>query len=130
VGAAWRGGPDAIGSWQISILEEKKQSGDRRSVAEPGDIIDIAAERRYFPEMASIVIRNIEDELKERLRRQAAAHGRSMEEEARAILRRVLGQPLMPENLAALARELFGEHGADLEAHPAVPVPEGPDLDA
>jgi hypothetical protein len=33
--------------------------------------------------MASITIRNLEDDLKRRLRIRAAGHGRSMEEEAR-----------------------------------------------
>ncbi|SDP30925.1 Phosphopantothenate-cysteine ligase /Phosphopantothenoylcysteine decarboxylase [Phyllobacterium sp. YR620] len=36
--------------------------------------------------MASITIRNLDDSIKERLRVRAAAHGRSMEEEARIIL--------------------------------------------
>ena len=37
--------------------------------------------------MAAITIRRLDDSLKERLRVQAAQHGRSMEEEAREILR-------------------------------------------
>jgi plasmid stability protein len=37
--------------------------------------------------LATLVIRNVEDALHNRLKRQAAAHGRSMEEEARLILR-------------------------------------------
>ena len=37
--------------------------------------------------MASITIRNLDDTLKRRLRIRAAEHGRSMEEEAREILR-------------------------------------------
>ncbi len=43
--------------------------------------------------MASITIRNLEDQLKSRLRLEAARHGHSMEEEARLILRRALSQP-------------------------------------
>jgi len=35
--------------------------------------------------MAVLTIRNLDDELKARLRRLAASHGRSMEEEARQI---------------------------------------------
>ena len=42
--------------------------------------------------MASITIRNLEDDVKRRLRIRAAEHGRSMEEEAREILRQVVGQ--------------------------------------
>ena len=41
--------------------------------------------------MASITIRNLEDEVKRRLRIQAATKGHSMEEEARRILRVALG---------------------------------------
>lgn len=37
--------------------------------------------------MASLTIRNLDDATKARLRLQAARHGRSMEEEARTILR-------------------------------------------
>lgn len=38
--------------------------------------------------MASITIRNLDDSVKQRLRRQAADHGRSLEAEARDILTR------------------------------------------
>ena len=37
--------------------------------------------------MAQLVVRKLEDEVKAKLRRRAAAHGCSMEEEVRAILR-------------------------------------------
>lgn len=40
--------------------------------------------------MASMTIRNIDEQLKSRLRVQAAQHGRSMEDEARDILRAAL----------------------------------------
>lgn len=40
--------------------------------------------------MASITIRNLDDEVKHRLRLRAVLRGHSMEEEARAILRRTL----------------------------------------
>ncbi|MCA1968672.1 MAG: plasmid stability protein, partial [Rhizobium sp.] len=40
--------------------------------------------------MASITIRNLDDGLKQRLRLRAATHGRSMEDEARDILRSTL----------------------------------------
>ncbi len=42
--------------------------------------------------MASITIRNLDNSLKSRLRIQAAVHGRSMEDEARDILRSSLNQ--------------------------------------
>ena len=37
--------------------------------------------------MAQFVVRNLEDEVKERLQKRAIRHGRSMEEEVRDILR-------------------------------------------
>ena len=44
--------------------------------------------------MASITIRNLDDEVKTRLRVRAAGNGRSMEEEARRILRDAVGVDL------------------------------------
>lgn len=43
--------------------------------------------------MASITIRNLDDDLKARLRVQAARHGRSMEDEVRVILRAAVEAP-------------------------------------
>lgn len=43
-------------------------------------------------DMASITIRNLDDDLKAQLRIVAASHGRSMEEEARTILRQALAR--------------------------------------
>lgn len=50
--------------------------------------------------MASITIRELDKDVKERLRRRAAAHGRSMEAEARAIL----SEAVRPKRLL---RELY-----------------------
>lgn len=81
--------------------------------------------------MATVTIRNLDDRLKTRLRVRAAEHGRSMEEEARAILRKALttgGEG--GESLAALSRRLFGsEHGVDLELPPRQPMREPPDFE-
>jgi len=55
--------------------------------------------------MGSITIRNLDDSLKSRLRVQAAVHGRSMEDEARDILRSALSrEPRGQRNLAAAIR--------------------------
>lgn len=54
--------------------------------------------------MASITIRNLDHNLKQRLRVRAAEHGRSMEEEARDILRRVVSDTTAPRDLAAAIR--------------------------
>lgn len=41
----------------------------------------------YHSAMAQLIVRNIEESVKEKLRRRAKRHGRSMEEEVRDILR-------------------------------------------
>ena len=61
--------------------------------------------------MASITIRNLDDDIKRRLRVRAAEHGRSMEEEARDILRRVVGQPSAPKNLGQAIHARFAAVG-------------------
>lgn len=65
--------------------------------------------------MASLTIRNIDEELKERLRVRAALQGHSMEEEARLILRRAVGG-LSGQEVWRLSRSLFaGTEGVELE---------------
>ena len=77
--------------------------------------------------MASITIRNLEDELKRRLRIRAAEHGRSMEEEAREILRQVVGEGAPPRNLAAAIRARIAPlGGVDLDLPPREPMREPP----
>ncbi len=62
--------------------------------------------------MASITIRNLDEDVKTRLRARAAKHHRSMEEEARIILRdAVNGGRAAPRNLAKFARECFAPLG-------------------
>lgn len=75
--------------------------------------------------MASITIRNLDDDLKLRLRIRAAEHGRSMEEEARDILRQVMAEPPPPRNLAAAMRSRFAAlRGVDLELPSREPMRE------
>jgi len=62
--------------------------------------------------VASITIRNLDDTLKSRLRIQAAVHGRSMEDEARDILRSALSrEPTRCGSLAASIRARFAPLG-------------------
>jgi plasmid stability protein len=62
--------------------------------------------------MASITIRKLEESLKARLRIRAAMHGRSMEDEARDILRNALNrEPAQPSNLASAIRARFAPLG-------------------
>ena len=78
--------------------------------------------------MASITIRHLDDEVKTRLRVRASANGRSMEEEARIILREAVGWEAEPENLASFIRECFEPvGGVELEVPPRKPMREPPD---
>jgi plasmid stability protein len=62
--------------------------------------------------VTSITIRNLDDSLKSRLRIQAAVHGRSMEDEARDILRSSLNQePQEPKNIGTAINALFKPFG-------------------
>lgn len=54
--------------------------------------------------MASITIRNLDESVKRGLRIRAAERGRSMEEEAREILRRAIEQSARPVDLTAAIR--------------------------
>ena len=79
--------------------------------------------------MASITIRNLDDDVKRRLRVRAAEHGRSMEEEARDILRQVVGQPSAPKNLGAAIHARFAAVGGiDLAPAPRGPMRPTPDF--
>lgn len=65
--------------------------------------------------MASITIRNLDDALKRSLRVRAAEHGRSMEEEAREILRQAVSQPPSTKNLGRAIHQRFATlDGVDL----------------
>lgn len=61
--------------------------------------------------MASITIRNLDDDLKRRLRVRAAKNGRSMEAEAREILRVALASPDAPINLGQSIHTRFASLG-------------------
>jgi len=74
--------------------------------------------------MASITIRNLGDDVKKRLRRQAVEHGRSLEAEVRDILCRASATPSQPAPKTGLDlvrplldfREKYG--GVELEPFP------------
>jgi len=78
--------------------------------------------------MPAITIRDLDDQTKERLRVRAARHRRSMEEEARQILRAALGRPEEPTgDLAAVLRRRFrAVGGVELELPERQPMREPP----
>ena len=80
--------------------------------------------------MASITIRNLDDDVKTRLRVRAADNGRSMEEEARLILRDAVGRKPSSRDLVSIIREHFGPaNGVDLELPSREPAREPPSFD-
>jgi antitoxin FitA len=80
--------------------------------------------------MAAITIRKLDEKVKARLKIRAAQHGRSMEEEAREILRSALvSQPNLKDNLADIVRRRFAPlGGVELELPPRDPIREPPDF--
>ncbi len=81
--------------------------------------------------MASITIRNLDDETKRRLRIRAAEHGRSMEEEVREILKSATELSLPTDKgLGTWIRERFAKFGGvELELPPRdKPFREPPDF--
>ncbi len=80
--------------------------------------------------MASITIRNLDDEVRMRLGVRAAEHHRSMEEEVRVILREAVSRGnVRSRNLAEFTRECFGPPGGvELELPPRQPMREPPDF--
>ena len=80
--------------------------------------------------VASITIRNLDDDVKTRLRVRAAQHHRSMEEEVRIILRDAVERKADTRNLAEVIRARIAPlGGVDLELPPRGPGREPPSFD-
>jgi plasmid stability protein len=82
-------------------------------------------------EMATLVIRNVDAAVHTRLKARAAAHGRSMEEEARVILRQSLVTAPVDaaQTLGQAMRAIFEPLGGlDLPPIPPAPSREPPDF--
>lgn len=80
--------------------------------------------------MASLTIRQLDDTVKAKLRVRAAEHGKSMEEEAREILRQAVAAPAVVEtgaNWVSRIRKLVEPYGGfDLELPERLPPREPP----
>jgi plasmid stability protein len=81
--------------------------------------------------MSTLTIRNLEPGIKDKLRQTAAAHGRSMEEEVRTILRQVLSQPAATSGLGSRIHARFAALGgaAELKLPERSDSPRAADLD-
>jgi plasmid stability protein len=79
--------------------------------------------------MATLTIRNLDEDLKARLRVEAAAHGHSMEEEVRLILRRTLTLRKSETGLGSRIRRRFEVlGGVELELPSRGEIPRTVDL--
>lgn len=79
--------------------------------------------------MATLTIRQLDERTKARLRIRAAHHGRSMEEEAREILRSALNASQPTTNLFdAIRRRFAGVGGVELELPRRDAMREPPDF--
>ena len=66
--------------------------------------------------MAQLVVRNLENSVKDRLQRRAKRHGRSMEEEVRDILRHAVHEEQAPAGgLGTEIARLFSREGLQSE---------------
>ncbi len=82
--------------------------------------------------MATMTIRNLDDDLKTLLRLRAARHGQSMEEEARSILRAALAGRVEDDSgavlYAAIRARVEPLGGVELELPPRGPQRNPPDF--
>jgi plasmid stability protein len=79
--------------------------------------------------MATLTIRNLDEDLEIRLRAEAAAHGHSMEEEARSILRRALMLRKSDTCLGSRIRRRFAvQGGIELRLPPRKMAPRAVDF--
>jgi len=75
--------------------------------------VDINDSNAYNDSMATLNIRKLPDEIRDKLRVRAARAGRSMEAEARAILKAVFqeeAEVVSAQGLQEIVGELYGKH--------------------
>lgn len=68
--------------------------------------------------MAQLIVRNLDDEVKQRLAERARRHGRSMEQEVRDILREAVSEDTKPapqQGFGTRLVEFFAAHDLDFE---------------
>lgn len=84
--------------------------------------------------MATLTIRGLDDETRDRLRVRAAEHGRSMEAEARSILAEAVSPELPRFGLGSEIHAIFAEIGGADDLIELLPsrdeLPRAPDFDS
>jgi antitoxin FitA len=92
----------------------------------------LALHRTEVVGMATLTIRDLDDAVKARLRVRAAHNGRSMEAEARAILRAALTEAAAQRGLGSRIRQRFADLGdlgdAAIEVPPRTEKPRAADF--
>lgn len=77
--------------------------------------------------MANITIPNLDNRVRTQLHKRAASHGRSVEEEVRAILHEAAGQENPSTNLlSAISARFAPLGGVEMELPARKPLPEPP----
>jgi plasmid stability protein len=123
--------PRKFGRVSYSAIYEGSVARSGRRVNFNTDIIiDSNAIIAYIRTMASITIRNLENSVKAKLRVRAARHSRSMEEEARNILRAAVAESdrKSPGLCEAIRQKLEPFGDIKLELPPRGPGREPPDF--
>lgn len=81
--------------------------------------------------MAAVSIRDLDDDVRERLRIRAAQHGRSMEAEIRVILADAVREPSQSDNLFTALLDRFADvGGVELDLPSRSTRPRAADLSA
>lgn len=104
-----------------------KRGGGKVNISRTSRRCAINACNAIIDSMTSITIRNLEDSTKRKLKIRAAMHGRSMEQEAREILKSALRQkPQEPKSGAELVKRIRAIWeplgGIELEPLPREPM--------
>lgn len=73
--------------------------------------------------MAQLIVRNLEDDVRDKLRKRAHSHGRSMEEEVRDILRAAVVTDAQTPNLPGLGTRI-AQRFADCHLEADFQIPE------
>ena len=113
----------ARNSYKVRPYLQSAIADQTTRAAAPDDTVDMA--------VASITIRNLDDDVKARIRERAAGNGRSMKEEVRVILRQAVGREEMPKRgLGTAIHDLFKPFGGvELDLPPRGPMREPPSFD-
>ena len=81
--------------------------------------------------MATLTIRDLDEQVRDELRVRAARHGRSMEAEVRAILRDAVAKPPSADRLGTRVHQRFAAVGGmDIHVPPRVDRPRAAKLPA